>query len=180
MNDLSKLLEAAQFAVRKHHGQNRKGADSEPYIVHPLGVANILTNVGKITDYDILIAAVLHDTIEDTKTTKEEIIELFGEKVCGYVLEVTDDKNLPKAERKRKQIEHAPYLSDGAKQIKLADKISNITDVIKNPAVGWSVERKLEYISWGEKVVEGLRGVNADLENYFDELVKNARLELKI
>ena len=179
MNDLAKLLEAAQFAARKHHGQHRKGATAEPYIVHPLGVAHYLTSIGKVEDYDILIAAILHDTIEDTETIKEELTELFGAKVCGYVLEVTDDKDLPKAERKLKQIEHAPYLSHGAKQVKLADKISNITDIVKNPAVGWSVKTKLEYIAWGEKVVDGLRGANEYLEKYFDELIKTARASFK-
>ena len=178
-NDLAKLLEAAQFAARKHHGQTRKGANAEPYIVHPLGVASFLTTIGKVEDYDILIAAILHDTLEDTETTPEEITELFGETVCGYVLEVTDDKLLPKATRKLKQIEHAPHLSIGAKHVKLADKISNITDIVKNPAVGWSVETKLNYVAWGEKVVAGLRGVNADLENYFDELVSSAKANLQ-
>lgn len=179
MNNLSKLLQAASFAAKKHHGQHRKGANAEPYIVHPLGVAKLLAEVGKVEDYDILIAAVLHDTIEDTKTTEEEITELFGATVCGYVLEVTDDKDLPKAERKLKQIEHAPHLSDGAKHVKLADKISNITDIIKNPAVDWSQKRKIEYVEWGEKVVAGLRGVNANLESHFDEIVRKARAKFE-
>jgi guanosine-3',5'-bis(diphosphate) 3'-pyrophosphohydrolase len=178
MNDLGKLLEAAQFAARKHHGQHRKGATSEPYIVHPLGVARYLTQIGKVEDYDILIGGILHDTIEDTETTAEELTEIFGEKVCGYVLEVTDDKDLSKNERKQKQIEHAPHLSHGAKQIKLADKISNITDIMKNPPTDWTLETKFEYIAWGEKVVDGLRGANAELEKYFDELIANARTEL--
>src|ERR1044071_3860374 len=111
MNDLSKLLQAASFAAKKHRYQKRKGDDAEPYVNHPLEVANLLANVGKVSDYDILIAAVLHDTVEDTQTTPEEISNLFGDTVSGYVLEVTDDKSLPKAERKLKQIEHAPHLS---------------------------------------------------------------------
>jgi len=179
MSNLSKLMQAASFAARKHTGQTRKGDDAAPYINHPLEVANLLANIGKVDDFNILIAAVLHDTIEDTETTKEEITEIFNAEVCGYVLEVTDDKSLPKAERKQKQIEHAPHLSNGAKQVKLADKISNITDVMKNPPAGWSLERRLEYIEWGEKVVAGLRGANADLEKHFDELIENARTEIK-
>jgi len=175
MNNLPKLLQAASFAAKKHRYQKRKGDDAEPYINHPLEVANLLANVGKVDDYDILIAAVLHDTVEDTETTAEELTELFGATVCGYVLEVTDDKSLPKEERKLKQIEHAPHLSDGAKQVKLGDKISNITDVLNNPPAGWSKERKAEYIKWGEKVVAGLRGANKDLENYFDDLVTQAK-----
>jgi len=179
MNNLATLLQAASFAAKKHRYQKRKGDDGEPYVNHPLEVANLLANVGKVADYDILIAAVLHDTVEDTETTAAELTELFGETVCGYVLEVTDDKSLPKAERKQKQVEHAPHLSTGAKQIKLGDKISNITDVTNNPPAGWSQERKLEYVNWGERVVAGLRGVNQDLENYFDETVKKARAKFE-
>src|SRR5437868_2489590 len=123
MNNLKNLLDAASFAAKKHRDQRRKGSDAEPYINHPLEVTNLLANVGKITDYDILIAAILHDTIEDTETTKEELTERFGETVCSYVLEVTDDKSLEKHVRKQLQIEHAPHLSHGAKQIKLCDKI---------------------------------------------------------
>ncbi len=175
MSNLAKLLKAASFAAKKHIDQKRKGDTAAPYINHPLEVANLLANKGDVDDYEVLIAALLHDTIEDTDTTKEEIAEIFGEKVCGFVLEVTDDKTLPKAERKQKQIEHAPHLSDGAKQIKLGDKISNITDVMNDPPAGWSKERRLEYIVWGEKVVAGLRGANPALENYFDELVKKAK-----
>lgn len=178
-NNLAKLLEAAQFAARKHHGQHRKGATAEPYIVHPLGVARYLSEIGQVTDYDVLITAILHDTLEDTETTPEEITELFGAEVCGFVQEVTDDKDLPKQRRKELQIEHAPHLSHSAQQVKLADKISNITDIVKNPAVGWSLETKLGYIAWGEKVVAGLRGANADLEKYFDDLVTDARTKLQ-
>lgn len=178
MTDLAKFIKAASFSANKHIDQKRKGDSAAPYINHPLEVANLLANVGKVEDIDILTAAVLHDTVEDTDTTKEEITELFGEKVCKMVLEVTDDKSLPKAERKQKQIEHAPHLSHGAKQIKLGDKISNITDVINDPPAGWSKERRLEYIEWGEKVVAGLRGANQALENHFDELVKKAKKKI--
>ena len=175
MNNLTTLIQAINFAAKKHSIQKRKGADEQPYINHPLEVLNLLLNVGKIEDYNVLIAAVLHDTIEDTETTEEEITELFGANVCEMVLEVTDDKSLPKAERKQLQIKHAPHLSDGAKYIKLADKISNIRDVTENPPDGWSKERRLEYVEWGEKVIDGSRGVNSNLEKYFDELVATAR-----
>jgi guanosine-3',5'-bis(diphosphate) 3'-pyrophosphohydrolase len=175
MNNLTKLLQAASFAAKKHRYQKRKGNDAEPYINHPLEVANLLANIGKVEDYNVLIAAILHDTIEDTETTREEITELFGEAVCGYVLEVTDDKSLPKAERKQLQIEHAPHLSHGAKLIKLGDKISNITDVTTNPPSDWSQQRRLEYVIWGENVVACLRGANENLEKHFDQLVEKAK-----
>jgi len=175
MNNLTTLIQAINFAAKKHSAQKRKGADEQPYINHPLEVINLLASAGNIEDYDVLIAAVLHDTIEDTETTEEEITRLFGANVCGMVLEVTDDKSLPKAERKQLQIEHAPHLSDGAKRIKLADKISNIRDVTENPPDGWSKERRLEYVEWGENVIDGLRGVNLNLEKRFDETVAEAR-----
>ncbi len=179
MNDLKTLLKATSFAAKKHTGQTRKGKDDAPYINHPLEVANLLINVGNVEDYDVLIAAILHDTVEDTGTTPEEIAELFGQPVAEIVAEVTDDKTFPKAERKQLQIEHAPHLSLSAKQLKMADKISNITDIINNPPTDWSNERRLEYLDWGEKVMAGLRGANAHLENHFDELIKLSKSSLE-
>lgn len=179
MNDLKTLFKAMSFAAQKHIGQTRKGADDAPYINHPIEVANLLVNLGKVEDFDTLIAAILHDTVEDTGTTNEEIAELFGEIVAGIVAEVTDDKSLTKAERKQLQIEHAPHLSLSAKQLKMADKISNITDVINNPPADWSIERRLEYVEWGEKVMVGLRGANSSLEKHFDELVANAKNDIE-
>jgi GTP diphosphokinase / guanosine-3',5'-bis(diphosphate) 3'-diphosphatase len=174
-SDIAKFIEAASFAAKKHAGQTRKGADAEPYINHPLEVANLLANVGQVEDYDVLIAAVLHDTVEDCGVKKEEIAELFGETVAEYVSEVTDDKSLPKARRKELQIEHAPTLSHGAKQIKLADKISNISDIMNSPPADWDLQTKIKYVEWGEKVVAGLRGANAELEKRFDELAEKAK-----
>lgn len=174
MSDLAKILNAAAFAAEKHTGQKRKDGH-EPYINHPIEVADLLTDVGNVDDDEIIIAALLHDTVEDCGVTFAEIEERFGATVAGYVRELTDDKSLPKAERKRLQIEHAPHLSNGAKQIKLADKISNVRDVIDNPPEGWSDDRRREYVDWGEKVVAGLRGANPDLEARFDEVTRSAR-----
>ena len=178
MNTLNKLLEAASFAAVRHTGHHRKGDTQEPYINHPLEVANLIANVGGVDDIDVLIAAVLHDTVEDVGVTCEEIDERFGERVAGIVMEVTDDKSLPKAERKRLQVEHAPHLSPEAKLVKLGDKISNITDVTKSPPKDWDTQRRKEYVDWGESVVAGLRGINDGLERRFDEIVTAARKEL--
>lgn len=177
MNNLKTLAQAISFAAEKHAFQTRKGAKGEPYINHPLDVLNLLTTVGDITDFDVLIAAVLHDTIEDTETTEEEIQNLFGATVRKMVHELTDDKSLPKTTRKQLQIEHAPHISKGAQQVKLCDKISNIRDVLDNPPAGWSKERRSEYVCWGENVVAGLRGANENLEKYFDALVAKARAQ---
>lgn len=178
MNDLVKVVIASDFAAKKHTRQTRKGANAEPYINHPLEVAKLLVEVGAIQDSEIIAAAILHDTVEDTDTSEQELTGIFGEKVCRYVLEVTDDKSLPKAERKLKQIEHAPQLSDGAKQIKLADKISNILNILNNPPENWSQARRLEYIDWGSNVVNGLRGVNLPLEEMFDNLAERAKTSI--
>ena len=174
MNTLNQLLQAASYAARQHTDQKRKGERGEPYINHPLEVANLLANVGGIDDIEILIAAILHDTIEDTGTTAGELREMFGERVTGFVLEVTDDKSLAKPERKQLQIEHAPHLSTEAKQIKLADKISNIRDITASPPADWSRERLVQYVEWGQKVVAGLRGVNPQLDGAFDEAITAA------
>jgi guanosine-3',5'-bis(diphosphate) 3'-pyrophosphohydrolase len=178
MCDSVKLLGAARFAARKHISQKRKGNDAAPYINHPLEVAHLLAEVGKVEDTDVLIAAILHDTIEDTETTEAEIREIFGENVAKMVMEVTDDRSLPKDVRKQLQIEYAPHLSEGAKQVKLGDKISNIRDVMENPPTGWPDKRRREYVEWGEKVVAGLRGANPALENYFDRLVAEAKQKI--
>jgi guanosine-3',5'-bis(diphosphate) 3'-pyrophosphohydrolase len=176
MNDAEKLMRAASYAAQKHRSHRRKGADADPYINHPIQVAALLAEVGGITDADILSAALLHDVVEDTDTPPEEIEELFGSRIRGFVMELTDDKNLPKAERKRKQVEHAPHLSDEAKQIKIADKYSNISDIVENPPHNWTRERRAEYIRWGEEVFNGLRGVNQNLERAFEELIAKAKV----
>lgn len=175
MNDLKKLLEAASFAAQRHTGHKRKGSAGEPYINHPLEVAALLSEVGGVEDFDVLIAALLHDTVEDTGTTREEIAERFGERVAGIVAEVTDDKSLPKERRKELQIEHAPHLSTEAKLVKLGDKISNVRDVTNNPPSGWDAARRQAYVDWGEKVVDGLRGANRALEDLFNETARKAR-----
>lgn len=176
---MEKLLEAINFAAEKHRNQRRKGASQTPYINHTIAVAEQLARIGKVNDSNILIAAILHDTIEDTETTAEEIEARFGQKVKEIVLEVTDDKTLPKSERKQKQVEHAPHLSIEAKHVKLSDKLNNVREVIADPPQNWSVERKLEYLAWGERVINaGLRGVNDDLEKLFDETVRVGREKL--
>jgi guanosine-3',5'-bis(diphosphate) 3'-pyrophosphohydrolase len=174
------LLTALHFAATKHRFQRRKDVDASPYINHPIAAAELLTRVGGVTDADTLIAAVLHDTVEDTETTFDELEAHFGKAVRDIVAEVTDDKSLPKAERKRLQVEHARHASSSAKLIKLVDKICNVTDVIEHPAEGWSAARRLEYIAWAEAVVAGCRGTNAALERHFDEVVARGRGRLKV
>jgi guanosine-3',5'-bis(diphosphate) 3'-pyrophosphohydrolase len=173
-SNLAKLLRAIRFAAEKHRGQRRKGQDASPYINHPVAVAELLARVGRVTDLVVLQAAVLHDTIEDTETTREELDREFGVDVRRLVEEVTDDKSLPKQERKRMQIEHAPSLSANAKQIKLADKTYNIMDVSDSPPADWPLQRKQEYLEWAKAVVKGCGGCNPALEQEFDRVVASA------
>jgi guanosine-3',5'-bis(diphosphate) 3'-pyrophosphohydrolase len=106
------------------------------------------------------MAAVLHDTVEDTETTYTELADHFGKKVADVVMEVTDDKSLAKADRKRAQIEHAPHMSKRAALVKLADKICNLRDVAHNPPRDWPLVRRQEYFDWAKAVVDGLPKVN--------------------
>lgn len=166
---MNQLIRAIAFAADKHRNQRRKDAEASPYINHPIALANVLANEGGIDDERVLLAAVLHDTIEDTDTTHDELVQWFGEEVARIVAEVTDDKSLPKAERKRLQIEHAAHISHAAQLVKLADKICNLRDILAMPPSNWSEERKREYFEWARRVVDGLRGAHAGLEAAFDE-----------
>jgi (p)ppGpp synthase/HD superfamily hydrolase len=172
---LTPLLKALHFAADKHRDQRRKDVEASPYINHPIEVAELLARVGGITDLVTLQGAILHDTIEDTKTTPQELEAVFGPEVRRVVEEVTDDTQLPKVDRKRLQIEHAPHLSERAKHIKLADKISNVRSVTETPPANWPLTRRQEYLGWADAVVAGLRGSNAPLEKLYDEVVGEGR-----
>lgn len=165
-------MKAAQFASEKHKNQRRKDADASPYINHPLALANVLATEGGIDNPDVICAALLHDTIEDTNTTADELSTHFGSKVASIVLEVTDDKSLDKAVRKEEQVRHAPHISPEAKLVKLADKICNLRDILASPPADWGADRKRAYFDWAARVVNGLRGVDPGLERTFDDLLK--------
>lgn len=176
--DLTNILEAAVFAARKHQGQVRKDHEKSPYVTHPLLVAKSIWEIGGVNETRTLIAAVLHDTIEDTDTKEIEIRDQFGEVVLSVVLEVTDDKSLEKMERKRQQVVHAPYLSRPARLIKLADKLINCQDILYSPPEDWTLERRRNYIQWGADVIARIRGTNAPLEDAFDAVLVEAEKKL--
>ena len=166
--ELALLLKALAFAAARHRDQRRKDAGASPYINHPIALADVLVNEGRVHDVTVLAAALLHDTLEDTETQPGEIESGFGAGILGVVLEVTDDRNLAKADRKRLQIEHAAHISREAKLVKLADKICNLRDVAESPPANWSIERKREYFDWARQVIDALRGVHPVLEEVFD------------
>ena len=169
------LMRALHFAAQKHRAQRRKGEGEIPYINHPIAVAEILWREGGVRDGELLAAALLHDTVEDTATTPEELEENFGVAVCRLVLEVTDDKEMHWKDRKQAQIDKSSSLSERAKALKLADKCCNIYDAGAYPPDGWSHDRRRTYLDWAEKVVEGARGCNAGLEALFDANLKRSR-----
>jgi guanosine-3',5'-bis(diphosphate) 3'-pyrophosphohydrolase len=175
---IAEILRALHFSAQKHRDQRRKDPDASPYINHPIEVAETLTRVGGVDSVALLQAAILHDTVEDTETTPEELEQLFGPEVRRVVEEVSDDKSLPKAERKRLQIENTPGLSREAKQIKLADKICNVREVIDSPPEEWSLERRREYLDWTARVVAGCAGSNERLERRYAELLERGRRRL--
>lgn len=170
--DTADLLRAAVFAAHAHSGQTRKGAAQEPYVNHVLEVAQILAAHGapKIA----VLAGLLHDTVEDTDTTPEELAAAFGAEVAAIVAEATDDKTLPKETRKALQVSQAAHKSDAAKQLKLADKISNLRAVMHSPPRNWDHGRRTEYIGWAARVAVGLKGVNPSLDALFDETYRQA------
>ena len=176
--DITLILQAIQFAADKHQHQRRKNQEATPYINHPLAVMETLWRIGQVRHVPTLVAAVLHDTLEDTETTPEEIETLFGAEVLALVQEVSDDKSLPKGTRKQLQIEHAPQLSAQAKAIKIADKLHNVHDVSHAPPANWPQERILDYLEWADKVVAGLRGVNPALEAEYDRIQALARARI--
>ena len=169
MDDVHRLIRAIDFAAGRHRSQRRKDEEASPYINHPIALTEVLKVEAGVSDLDVLIAALLHDTIEDTETTKEELEEEFGPRIAGIVAEVSDDRSLPKAERKRLQVSHARTLSHGAKLVKLADKICNLRDMLDAPPARWDLTRRQEYFDWAKEVVGNLRGTNARLEALFDE-----------
>jgi GTP diphosphokinase / guanosine-3',5'-bis(diphosphate) 3'-diphosphatase len=177
-NSLHRIARALKFAAIKHRKQKRKDGET-PYVNHPIELFDVLVNEGGVKDEDLLVAAILHDTVEDTDATPEELEAEFGAAVRGLVEEVTDDKSLSQEERKARQVEAAPHKSVKAKQIKLADKICNLRDMAKSPPVDWSRDRKSKYIEWSKQVVEGLRGANEALESVYDEAYQECSTRLR-
>jgi guanosine-3',5'-bis(diphosphate) 3'-pyrophosphohydrolase len=165
---LNQIMRALSFAAAKHRDQRRKDVQASPYINHPIALANILTVEVGVTDPAVICAAVLHDTVEDTETTVEELVDQFGVEISSIVAEVTDDKTLLKRERKQRQIQHAGTVSEKARLVKLADKIANLRDIAASPPADWDVVRKREYFDWAAQVVNRIRGTHPALEALFD------------
>jgi (p)ppGpp synthase/HD superfamily hydrolase len=174
-NGVRLVSEAADLAARRHNGMARKGRGNEPYVNHLAEVANILAGVTGGGDAELVAAGWLHDTVEDTGATRQELADKFGTRVAALVVEVTDDMSLSKAERRQRQIADAPHKSPGAKLIKIADKISNIRARIHSAPTPEERADLTDYVDWAEQVAAGCRGSNADLDRMFDDTVKLAR-----
>lgn len=177
---LQLVVQAADFAARRHAGQRRKGVTAEPYINHLVEVAALLAAATNGQDGELVAAGYLHDTLEDTQTEYEELDKIFGSDVAHLVAEVTDDKSLPSVERKRLQVETTPSKSVRARLLKVADKISNVRSLAISPPAGWGAERASEYVDWAERVVAGCRGLNETLERSFDAASVDARAAIAV
>ncbi len=169
------VVRAAEFAARRHTEQRRKGSTAEPYVNHLTEVAGLLAEATDGRDPALVAAGFLHDTLEDTPTTREELETQFGPEIAAIVAEVTDDKSLPKAERKRLQVATTGKKSDHAKLLKIADKTSNLRALAASPPAGWDRARLLDYVDWAEQVVAHCRGLNEFLERAFDTAAAEAR-----
>ena len=169
---LGLVLKAIAFAAHKHRDQRRKDPDETPYINHPIALAQVLREEGGVKDPVVIVTALLHDTIEDTVTSYDELRGQFGVRIADYVVEVTDTKFLGKVARKRLQIAKAGRSSSTAKQVKIADKTCNLRDILASPPADWSLARKQQYFDWAKDVVEEARGVNPRLERKFDQLYR--------
>jgi len=171
MSDAARrLLHAARFAAEKHAGQKRKGANEEPYVNHVIEVAALIADHVEAVDPDVLVAAFLHDTVEDTDVTNDDVRAQFGVVVAGMVAEVTDDKSLPKETRKALQVANAAHKSPGAALIKLADKISNLRAMLSSPPKDWSLDRRQKYFEWAKQVIDNLPPTNPALKAEFDRI----------
>ncbi|MGC9468580.1 MAG: HD domain-containing protein [Anaerolineae bacterium] len=178
--EMGLFLEALSFSAHRHRNQRRKGDGGEPYLNHLIRVVEILWTVGCVRDLTTLVAAMLHDVLEDTDATAREIEVRFGPQVLAVVQEVTDDKSLPKTVRKEQQVLRAPDCSSRAKLVKLADKIHNLLALSRDPPADWTEARMVDYIDWSERVVAGLRGVNEALEIAFDDAARGARARIAV
>ena len=184
MENLDKIFKALEFAANRHKYQTRKGIGKIPYINHPIRVTKTLIDFDEY-DTDLIISAILHDVVEDTaqgekqiKGLSDIILQMFGENVLLAVLEVTDNKTLSIEDRKKMQVQLTPKLSDRAKKLKIADKICNIQDIIDDPPEGWSEDRKIAYLDWAKQVVAGARGLNPEMDAYFDEVYSTSMRKL--
>jgi len=170
---IQRILAAAQFAAEKHAQQRRKGAAQEPYINHLIEVARLIADSSDQLDPELIMAGLLHDTVEDTGVTKEEIAHKFGPDVASLVAEVTDDKTLPKETRKALQVKNAPKKSLRGQTLKLADKISNLRSILHSPPADWNHERRRQYFDWAKQVVDGLPSPNPKLKAEFDRVYES-------
>ena len=168
IEQIQAILSAARFAAEKHAGQRRKGDAAEPYVNHLIEVAELVAMALREPDTNLVIAALLHDSIEDADVTADDLASRYGADVASLVSEVTDDKSLPKQERKRLQVEHAAKKTPRAQTIKLADKISNLRSMLSSPPAGWDFERRREYFVWARRVVDGLTAPNPMLKAEFE------------
>jgi (p)ppGpp synthase/HD superfamily hydrolase len=180
MSDLHLIFRALSYAAQQHATHKRKGREALPYINHPIKVSTIITQYVPDASNELIAAAVLHDVVEDSETTVEDLKNMFGATIASIVEEVSDDKFLPKKEAKQKQIQNAPHLSHNAKLIRICDKIANVRDICGEDVPNdWDYKTKIEYLNWAEEVVNAMGKFHDELEFTFKDEVRWGRLKIK-
>jgi guanosine-3',5'-bis(diphosphate) 3'-pyrophosphohydrolase len=169
------LARAYAQAARAHAGQRRRGRGDTPGVNHACEVAALVAEAG--AEAETVAAAVLHDVVEDSPATLQEIADTYGERVAALVAAVTDPPEraaLPRAARKRAQAAHMAQAPCEARRIKIADQTANLRDMARDPSA-WRPADAAEYIAGAGEVVDACRGADAALEAAFDAAVLAAR-----
>ena len=179
MNDTVLITRALHFAAERHSNHRRKGQAQEPYVNHLAEVSELVADATEGKDVNLIAAALLHDTIEDTETSSDELVATFNNDIAQLLADVTDDKSLPKQDRKYLQVVNSRAQNMRVKLLKLADKTSNLRSLANSPPENWNTEQKQAYIDWAIKVAAGLKGVNPWLEGRFDEALRRAQQTLQ-
>src|SRR5215510_6061591 len=177
-SDVRQLTKALLFAAEAHRNHRRKGASQEPYINHLIEVLDLVASVDG-GDMDVLVAALLHDVLEDTLTGNEELVGMFGEGVARIVQENSDDMTLPKPERRRARLASRSKKSREARLVKFADIISSLRAISVSPPAGWSNDHRLGYLQSCRNLADAGRGSNSEIEKVFDDTAKAVEQTIK-
>jgi len=171
--DAEAVLGAAIFATEKHKSQVRSNEKKTPYIIHPIEVADLVMKIGHVYDKDVLITALLHDVMDDTQTTYEQITSLYGTKVSSYLEEMTSKQGLSLKEQKKQQIMQAFRQNPSVAIIKLSDKLSNLKTLATSPPPSWSRDRIDQYFQWAQTVIENLPESNQLLKKAVKNVISD-------
>lgn len=168
---MEKIEKSRNLAMARHSGQCRPNRGRDLKIDHIEEVARLVEESGG--NHDEIVAAWLHDIIEDTETIIEEIEELFGDDIAQLVDGLTDPPEFSSMLldfRKFQQAQRLLLKGNGVKRVKLCDQISNVRSVINDPPLGWDNKKCLAYIEGAKSIADVCYGISECLDNIFDKL----------